>query len=117
MHGSISKGTSFGNSWLEKTNNRKLLGFDSEYIYMCVCVCVCVCVLNTLINNLSIVLSKEKTLAIVRDVLPISLVNNLSSFYLLPLFYEFDCFLLVFSINTLLLSSSLMSFCLFRTKI
>jgi len=44
VHGSISKGTSFGNSWLEKTNNRKLLGFDSEYIYMCVCVCVCVCV-------------------------------------------------------------------------
>jgi hypothetical protein len=102
VHGSISEDTSFGNSWLDKTNNRKLLGLIANtYIYI----------------YISIVLSKEKTLAIVRDVLTISLVNNLSSFYLLSLFYEFDCFLLVFSINTLVLSSSLMSFYLFLTKI
>jgi hypothetical protein len=102
VHGSISEDTSFGNSWLDKTNNRKLLGLIANtYIYI----------------YISIVLSKEKTLAIVRDVLTISMVNNLSSFYLLSLFYEFDCFLLVFSINTLVLSSSLMSFYLFLTKI
>jgi hypothetical protein len=34
VHGSISKDTSFGNSWLEKTNNRRLLGLIAN-IYKC----------------------------------------------------------------------------------
>ena len=35
VHGSISEDTSFGNSWLDKTNNRKLLGLIANtYIYI-----------------------------------------------------------------------------------
>jgi len=34
VNGSISKDTSFGNSWLEKTNNRRLLGLIAN-IYKC----------------------------------------------------------------------------------